>query len=62
MEDKKEVFIGEGSNVSKIPPTLKILPTSVTKCDAKIIASKRKIGVWCIQKVVLDHCYNLSKH
>ena len=47
----------EGSHVSKIPTTFS---TMVTKCRAKIIASKGGDGVWSIKRVVLDHYHELS--
>ena len=50
----------EGSCVSKIPPTLKILPGNVAKCYAKVRATKRQDGVWCINKIVLEHSHDVS--
>ena len=50
----------EGSRVSKIPPTLKTLPSSVAKCNAKVTTTKRQDGVWCINKVILEHSHDLS--
>ena len=46
--------------MSKIPPTLKTLQSSEAKCDAKVTATKKEDGVWCINKVVLEHSHDLS--
>lgn len=48
------------SCMSKVPPTLKTIPTSVAKCDAKIITSKRENGVQCLKKVILEYYHDLT--
>ena len=50
----------EGSRVSKIPATLKTLPTQVAKCRAKITASKASDDLWSIKSVILDHSHDIS--
>ena len=37
-----------------------MLPTSLAKCNAKIKASKKENGVWCVKKVILDHSHDLN--
>ena len=49
----------EGRRVS-IPSSLKTFPSSVAKCDAKVTTTKIEDGVWCINKVVLEHSHDLS--
>jgi hypothetical protein len=49
----------EGSNVSKVPPTLKTLPTRVNHCPAKICIKMEKDGLWYFKKFNPDHSHEI---
>ncbi|XP_012575559.1 protein FAR1-RELATED SEQUENCE 5-like [Cicer arietinum] len=50
----------KGSKVSKISCTLKILPTKVNNCPAKIVIKLNKDGLWYITKFEPDHTHETS--
>ncbi|KAK2401615.1 hypothetical protein QL285_051209 [Trifolium repens] len=50
----------EGSTVSKVPCTLKTLPTKVNKCPARICIKMEEDSLWYIKRFDAEHSHEMS--